>query len=380
MRGGIKFVSKLKVLSLALVLSTSLAAQKKSSLIVAEYDDNAAINHLQHIVSYTFVDGAMTGKEELLAVPTQKSDVKGNYIRFDIGKNKLYRNRYIVTGIGNIIDIKSKKVLLAEKDEFIAFKGDSIIFHTNDIFKGQYYSVYNLKTEKYQKVENANYNPVGRPDVEVNETVKPFVIDMYNVNGKKDELVKDAGYGESQPLIGGDVKRKFALFWLDSKSFLYANFSKNQQALSIYKVGTDKSIEKIADINAVPATAANAFFEYDAEKNIVYSCGKGRFMVDLKKKKAEPILFETTGNGFVVESNENAKYGRIVKFENTEIGKKWCRYDNAQTTKGYAAYQTDMVVGTEHYPQGVAVWNSITKKWTTLDISSLANIVGWISE
>lgn len=364
----------------AFVLSAFCFAQKKVSLIVAEYDDNASTNHLQHLVNYTFADGAMISREELLAIPMQKAGVKGDYIRFDIGKNKMYRDRYVVTGIGNVIDLKTRKVLLEEKDEFVAFNGDSIIFHTNDIFKGKYYSVFNLKTEKYQKVEDANYNPLPRPAVEVDETTTPFVINAYATSGKKEMLVKDAGYGEAQPLIGDNVKRKFPIFWIDNASFLYANFSKDQHKAAIYKVGTDKSAEKVAEIDEIPATAENTAFEFDAAGNIIYTCGKGRFMVDLKKKKAEPVVYEIIGNNFFVESVENAKYGRAIKFESTETGKKWCRLDNAQTTNGYAAFQTDMVIGTDRYPQGVAVWNSITKKWTSLDISSLANIIGWVSE
>jgi hypothetical protein len=370
--------SKLIAIILFTFLTTSFFAQKKQSLIVVEYDDNVAVNHMQNIVNYSFIDGAMIGKEVLLSVPTQKPNEKGNYIRFDIGTNKIYRNRYIVTGIGNIIDIKNKKILLAEKDEFVAFNGDSIIFHTNDIFKGQYYSIFNLKTEKYQKVANANYNPLPRPSVEVDETKKPFSISAYAVNGKQTVLVQDAGY--PQPTSGETVKRRTNIFWLDNNSFLYANFSNNQHALSIYKVGIDKSVEKIADMDAVPTVSANALFQYDAAKNIIYSCGKGRFLVDVKNKKVEPVLYENVGNNFYVESKENEKYGRAIKFETTEIGKKWCRFDNAQTVKNYAAFQIEMVIGTEHYPQGVAVWHAPIKKWTSLDISSVANIVGWIEE
>lgn len=354
--------------------------QKRVSLLIAEYDDNVAANHLQHLVNYVFVDGAMISKETLISVPTQKAGVKGNYVRFDLGKNRIYRNRYVITGIGNVIDIKTKKLLVDERGDFIACSGDSIIFHTNDIFKGKYYSVLNLKTEKFAKVENANYNPLPRPDIEVDETTKPFSISAYYVNGKQDVLVKDAGYGESQPLLGDDVKRKFPIFWLDNTSFLYANFSKNQQSASIYKVTINKTVEKIADITEIPATAESTFFEFDSDGSIVYSCGKGRFFIDLKKKTAERIMFESVGNKFFVESDENPKYGRTIRYETDEAGKKWCRLDNAKTTSGYAAFQSDMVVGTERYTIGVVVWNAVTKKWTTLDVSSLGDIVGWVEE
>jgi hypothetical protein len=355
-------------------------AQKKNSLIVAEYDENAAENHLQHLVKYTFADGAMISKETLLSVPTQKEGVKGNYVRFDIGKNKVYRDRYIITGIGNVIDIRTKKLLVAERAELIKCSGDSIVFFTNDIFKGKYYSVLDLRTEKFQKVENPNYNPLPRPDVEVDETTSPFSITAYYINGKKDLLVKDAGYGEAQPLLGDDVKRKFPLFWLDNRSFLYANFSKDQHSASIYKVNLDKSQEKIGEITEIPATAANAYFELLADGSVAYSCGKGRFSVDLGKKKVEKISFENLGNNFFVESDENPKYGRLIRYETMEAGKKWCLLDNARTTNGYAAFQNDMVIGTERYPQGVAVWNNVTKKWTSLEVTSLANIIGWVEE
>ncbi|MGZ4054170.1 MAG: hypothetical protein ACXVPY_02690 [Bacteroidia bacterium] len=363
---------------LTIISAAFYVPQKKVSLLVAEYDDHAAVNHLQYLVNYIFVDGAMVSKETVLSVPTIKDGVKGNYVRFDIGKNKIYRNRYVVTGIGNVIDIQAKKLLVSERADFVAFSGDSIIFHTNDIFKGKYYSVLNLKTEKYQKVENPNYNPLPRPDVEVDETTQPFSISAYNVAGKQDLLVKDAGYGEAQPLLGDDVKRKFPIFWLDNSSFLYANFSKNQQTASIYKVGINKTVEKIADITEIPATAESTSFEFGNDGSIIYSCGKGRFTIDIKKKLATKILFESVGNNFFVESDENPKYGRTIKYAADEAGKKWCRVDNAKTIDGYAAFQSDIVMGTDRYPQGVVVWNTTTKKWTLLDISSLGDIVGWV--
>lgn len=354
--------------------------QKKTSILIAEYDENAASNNMQHLVRYNFVNGVLSGHETVISVPTKKAGTSGDHVRFDIGKNTIYKNRYVITGIGNVIDVQTKKLLVAERGELIACSGDSIIFHTNDIFKGKYYSVLNIKTEKYAKVENANFNPVQRPDVEIDETVKPFTITAYYINGKKDLLVKDAGYGQPQPLVGDDVKRKMQLFWLDRSFFLYANYDKSQQNISIYKVGLDKSIEKIGDIPEVPATSPNDFFELTANSEIQYSCSKGKFLIDTKKKLVTKILFEMIGNSFSVESDENSKYGRSIKFESTEIGKKWCKTDNSKTINGYGAFQNDMVIGPERYPQGVVVWNNITKKWITLEVNSLEEIVGWIEE
>jgi len=355
-------------------------AQKKVSLLIAEYDEQASDNHLQHLVKYVFVDGAMVSKEPIVSALIKKKGEKNDYVRFDVGKNKIYRNRYVVTGIGNIIDIKNKKILFDEHAPFVAFSGDSIIFYTDDIFKGKYYSIYNLKTQTYNKVEDLHYNPVSTPDVEVDATHKLFVINYYDVAGKKNVLVKDAGYGEAQPTNLEKVKRKHPIFWIDKVNFIYANFDKSQQSLSIYKVGINGIIEKITTIDSVPATIENTFFEYDVNGDIVYSCGKGRFIIDLNKKKAEKIEYENIGNGFFVESAENKNYGRKIKFEGAEIGKRWCKYSSAKATKDYFACENDMVVENEHYFQGVTVWNTTTKKWTTLKVFQLANIVGWVEE
>lgn len=357
-----------------------LPAGRQVSLLVAEYDDNAASNNMQHLVNYHFLDGTMVSKETVISLPTKKSGVTGNYVRFDLGKNRIYRNRYVVTGIGNVIDIKTKKLLVFERGDFVAFRGDSIVFRTNDIFKGKYFSVLDLRTEKFGKVDNPNYNPIQRPDIEVDETTKPFSISAYYVTGKQDILVKDAGYGEAQPLLGDDVKRKFPIFWLDNNSFLYSNFSKNQQSASIYKVSINHEVEKIGDIMEIPATAESTFFEFSSDGGIVYSCGKGRFAVDLKKKTVTKLLFQPIGNSFFIESDENPKYGRTIMYEIDVAGKKWCRLDNAKTVSGYAAVQSEIVMGEDRYPQGVAIWNTATKKWTTLDITNLSDIVGWVEE
>lgn len=368
------------LLLLFIVCSLFSFAQKKSSLLVAEYDDNAASNHLQHLMKYTFSGGAMVGKEEVIAVPTQKAGVNGNYVRFDLGRNQVYRNRYVITSIGNVIDIVAKKLLVAEHGDLVRCSGDSIIFHTDDIFKGKYYSVLDLRSGIYKKVENPNYNPVPRPDVEVDESKQPFVISSYAVSGKQDVLVKDAGYGEAQPLLGEDVKRKFAIHWIDNSNFLYGNFSKDQQSVVIYKVNLNKTQEKIGEILEVPATAANAKFEKGNDGSVIYTCGKGRFLVDIAKKKVEKLSFEPLGNNFFVESDENPKYGRAIKWDALEIGKKWCLLENSMTTSGYGAFQNDIVMGQERYQQGVSVYSAEQKKWILLDVSSLSNIIGWVDE
>jgi hypothetical protein len=377
-----KLLKSFIIIIFTIAVNTFGFSQKKVSLLVAEYDKDGAVNHNQHLIKYVFSDGIMIAREPIVTTPIQKEKEgkKVDYVRFDIGKNRIYRNRYLITGIGNIIDIKNKKVVMDDHAPFVSFNGDSVIFYTDDIFKGKYYSIYNLRTEKYHKVENANYNPSPTPNVDVDIISRPFSISYYDIKGKQTLLVNDAGYGEPLPITGGKIKRKLPLLWIDKKYFIYANYDKSQKTASIYKVGLDKSSEKLTAIDSIPLTNSNTFFEYDANGAIIYSCGKGRFIIDLNKKQANKIVYENVSNNFLIESIENPNYGRVIKFEDAEIGKKWCRFDNAQTIKEYIAIENDMVAGNDRYFHGVAVWNNITKKWTTLKVFELATIVGWMQE
>ncbi|MCW3077394.1 MAG: hypothetical protein JWO32_2003, partial [Bacteroidetes bacterium] len=92
------------------LLCLSVGAQDvKYGLIVVHVVPEGKTEFKQKIYNYHFLNGRFTGREELLVV-SGKKDGK-DYIRTDIGNTTLYNNRYFITGIGNIIDLKEKKVL-----------------------------------------------------------------------------------------------------------------------------------------------------------------------------------------------------------------------------------------------------------------------------
>jgi hypothetical protein len=367
---------------LFLYISVVCFSQQTSSLLIAEYDENGAENKIQHLVKYSFKNGELIERVPIVSVKIIDEKTQKNYVRFDVGTNHIYRNRYIITGIGNIIDIKNKKILHDLQEPFVACMGDSVLFYTNDIFKGKYYSIYNLKTEKYFKVENPNFKPFGNSEVEFDVFTQPFTISKYDISGRKTVLVSDAGYGEANLKDPTKAKQIPPIYWLDKNktAFVYANYSKTHKSATLYKVGLDGKPEKIGVIDSIPMVAANSFFKAGVDGNIIYSCGKGRYLVDVQNKKLEKITFENAGYGFTIESKENQEYGRIIKYNNTEIVKKWCRFDNAQTTTDYIAIENEMHVNGERFPQGVAVWYNPTAKWKKLKLFELASIVGWITE
>ena len=79
------------------------------SLIVVHYDIDGKTELRQFIYRYNFVNNAYTGREKIMSVDGRKNNK--DYVRCDKGENTLYKNRYLITGIGNVIDLQEKKVL-----------------------------------------------------------------------------------------------------------------------------------------------------------------------------------------------------------------------------------------------------------------------------
>ncbi|MCP2834984.1 hypothetical protein, partial [Salmonella enterica] len=78
-------------------------------LIVVHYDPTKKAELGQLIYRYNYVNHVYAGREKIMSI-TGRTNEK-DYVRADKGDNVLYKDRYLVTGIGNILDLKEKKVL-----------------------------------------------------------------------------------------------------------------------------------------------------------------------------------------------------------------------------------------------------------------------------
>jgi hypothetical protein len=253
---------------------------KNHSLLIAEFDPKAGSNQIQHLFAYRFQDGKFSGKEKLLSVSGMKDPQKGTYVRFDLGNCRIYKNRYVITGIGNVIDVLEKKVILDQRDKFIKAHGDSLIFYTNDIFKGKYYSVLKLKTGEYAPVQDLLFKAIPGKDIEVDYSTRQFKIYLYPQGASKVLLVPDAGYGED-PSARKEKSVQTPFVWLDNTYFVFPHYSQSRDFCTLYKVNAEtKAQEKIGEIDNIPSVAFNSFFMYDSKENLVYVCGKGNFIVD----------------------------------------------------------------------------------------------------
>lgn len=347
----------------------------RQSLIVVHIDANGKQQFKQKIFSYHFLNGSYTGRDELLSVQGKK-DGK-DYIRTDRGHNTIYKDRYLITGIGNIIDLKDKKVLFDGKASFVRCSNDSAIFYTNDIFKGKFYSVYDFKTNKYGEVKNLLFKPNLGRDIEFDKTVTPFKIMYYPTGKPKVVLLDDAGYGQTS------TKDKYVpdppLFWLDNNNFMYAHFNMNNTELSFYKVNVDSKNSSLIGKVALENELHAAELIMVKSDQFLMRFGTKQINIDLKAEKVTELDYCNPDNGFSYECKKN-KYGHIVKLNNKEIGKFQFELSTFVTGNNIAGFVQELVIGPESYQQGIMVWNNTKQKWETVDSDEVLSMVGWIKD
>lgn len=353
---------------------------KKRFLILAEYDVAAASNHIVHIVRIPFTDGIPGPREKVMDVSTQQSGDKTPRVRFDLGRNEIYRNRYIITAYGQVVDMIGKKVLVDTHDQFVKASGDSIVFYTNDIIRGQYYSVLDLKTGSFAQVTSASYKPLPGKDVEPDCSQRNFKIWYYPPSSSKVEVVKDAGYGEDVSLIPNG-RARLPMQWIDNVNFIYPYYNAAHDVVTIYKVNyVTHEQKKIGIIDQLPENRRYTEFLNDPDGNLVYNCARGYFRIDLKKNVVEEMTFFRIGSGFEFAMDETPAKGNEIKHDGQSIGHYFCTPKLAVATDGAVAFQYEVEMGGERFQMGAAYWCAETSKWKTTGDDNLCSVVGWTSE
>lgn len=368
------------ILLLPLIWSWGTVPEKKTSLVIAVYDQQAAQNHIVHLFKVPYTNGVAGPQEKLMDIVTQQAGDKVPRVRFDLGPNQVYRGRWVITAYGNVVDLVQKKLLVDQHDQFVKSSGDSLIFYTNDIFKGKYYSWLDLQTGNYQKISKPSFSAKTGRDVEADCSSRNYKIWLFPPSAPKVELVRDAGYGEDISLIP-NARQQCPIFWIDNDEFVYPNYSAEKNYVAIYKVNAvSKEQEKVGEIDLLPENHKLSRFYRAPDGTIVYECARGHFGIDLKKKEAVELKDIPLGFGFTIASDETPGKGRKVKANGQEIGMYYCDPFTASVADGFIAFPYEIALGEEHYLQGAAAWSSVSGKWKTVGDSDLAAVVGWMEE
>lgn len=345
------------------------------SLIVIHYDEGNKANLGQLIYRYNFVNNVYAGREQIMAVAGKKNSK--DYIRCDVGQNTLYKDRYLISGIGNVIDLKEKKVLYDGSAKLVRCSNDSIIFFTNDIFKGKFYSYFNLKTNTYSEIKSLTFKAIVGQDVEFDRTKSPYKLLYYPQNKPKVVLMEDAGHGG---VSSKAPKADIPIYWVDQNTFIFPNIKITDLEGSIVKYNLETKTSKvIGTFNStanVPATyqlvnSVDCYIEFYF-KNKLYCINPAKETMLLSN-------YKEIDKNFSVEV-EPKSTGRAVYYKGKEIGRNHFDMKNFKTSSNYAALVKEIIMGDESYQQGMSVYNVTKAKWETIDGEEVVSLVGWIKQ
>lgn len=370
-----------------LSFTMGFAQTRRQNLIVAEYRiDTPRVGNYTYVVSYNFNNGKLVSKDTIFGSP---SHYKYSIFKFGFGKHFIYKNRFIISGSGNVIDTKTKKLLTENySDDFISAIGDTLIFHRANTYTGEGYLMLNLLTGSYNFINHQRRNREregrGSPDknfyLSIDRSSIPYKINLCDTANNKTLLVKDAKHGpncESPTVETG---------WLDNNSFLYAvhetKFSSNQTQTEFSKITLRCfDIKNNSDtifyvLDSVGKAFINGKFYLDEIGQMIYRTTDAKcYVIEIKKAKLTEYSFYELGNQFSL-SYRSTKEGWRVKYKNIDLGMHWG--STTETGNGIIGIEYGKVGSNLGYPKGIKVWSELTNKWQEINIPWIAAIVGWI--
>ncbi len=343
------------------------------SLIVVHYDEGNKVNLGQLIYRYNFINNVYAGREQIMAVAGKKNSK--DYIRCDVGQNTLYKDRYLISGIGNVIDLKEKKVLYDGSAKLVRCSNDSIIFFTNDIFKGKFYSYFDLRTNTYSEIKSLTFKAIVGQDVEFDRTTSPYKLLYYPQNKPKVVLMEDAGHGG---VSSKAPKAEIPVYWLDQNTFIFPNIKVTDLEGSIVKYNLETNTSKvIGTFNSTANVPASYQLTNSVDCYIEFYFKNKLYCINPAKETMLLSNYKEIDKNFSVEV-EPKSTGRTIYYKGKEIGKNHFEIKNFKTSSNYAALVKEVVMGDESYQQGMSVYNVSKSKWESIDGEDVVSMVGWI--
>ncbi len=343
------------------------------SLIVVHYDETSKENVAQMIYKYKFIDNAYVGRELIIAIEGRKNGK--DHVRCDKGENTLYKDRYLISGIGNVIDLKEKKVLHEGCAKLVRCSNDSIIFFVNDIFKGKYYSYFDLKTNSYAEIKSLSFKPILGQTVEFDRRTSPYKLEFFPPGKPKVLLMEDAGHGG---VSSTENITDIPLYWIDDNTFLFPYIKITDLEGSLVKYNlltkTAKVLGTFSSTSKIPASyklmkGINSYIEFYFKEKL--------YLINPIKETMLISSYKVVDANYSIEVEAKAK-GRAIFYKGKEIGRNHFELNTFKTSVNYAAFLKEVVMGDESYQQGLSVYIVASSKWQNIVTIDIASVVGWI--
>ena len=367
----------------------SQTSQAKTLLIGEFYTDKENDEQYQTLIGLTFQDGKLIQRDTIYSGPTlkKKGDEFHSFFRIEFS-NIIYRDRYLITFGGAVIDMKTKEMIKEDDGRYKEASGDTLIFFTENLFRGNYFSYLNLSTRNITHKEIKNYrhdyseevfSPSGKYYLDVDYSKLPYKI--YLVKGKQKELiVPNAGMGS--PMNGGASFPIVPLYWTDSTHFLFARFDRNFNpwistgTVILYNIKR-KSELIIGYLGKVKDYVINARFLKDEANGLMLMVGHRYFHINHDSIEVVEKSRFNLENSFSYDLYVDDDWRQKIYFENSEIGN--LHFLESFATSNYVALGL-RDKGTYTGSDKIGIWNNYTKDWLIIPEPHLIEIIGWIDE
>ncbi|MEO6232480.1 MAG: hypothetical protein ABJB11_16490 [Ferruginibacter sp.] len=381
---------------LILFLFKCYGQTKHQTLIVAEFRvDTPRAGNFTYLVSYKFEDGELNSKDTILGAETFKKDKNGKfsrYVKFESGKNFIYKKRYVISGTGNVIDIQKKRLVTEEGDDFVSAQGDSLIFHRANSYTGTGFLLLDLNTgnydfinhDKWDKDKAQRSSPDKKHYLSIDGEKIPYKICLHSFTGMKETIVFDVGHGPN--ITSGGERPTIETHWLNNHTFLYVVHKMGDSDSSQFDTASHfnsrflhnviirefdintKSDKVFIELTNVSQGDVNGkFFKDEIGQTIYRTIGFQYYLLDTIQKTLVAYPFYELGNGFSVENYYNPD-GNLIRYNKTEIG-------NMNPSKKVVG---NGIIAVEKNREQIKIWSDKTKIWSTIKIPFISNVIGWI--
>ncbi len=345
------------------------------SLIVATLASeppSAGVGNVQKLVRIDFREGAHLGTETVLTTKTDE-------LRFDVSTSRIYRDRYVVTDFGDIVDVAStpaKVVHRAEPGtEFLAFDGQKVVLRRRHVSDEGYYT-FDLDQGRYLPLDQPG--PWALPGVLSPDKTMSMSFEggamaelFFNrVGGPRRSL--GAGFGYEISLMASPSHHDGPpLLWLDDQSALTQRSNGELVSVSI-----DGSVQPVATIAISEAPLSEPSLARDPEGQIIYTCGESH-VVDVPQKISAVREWRSVGDGFSLKVSESREC--ILRDDSGELGGCRCIPWDVEAVAGYVAMPCQDVPTNALETNTIRVWSREAGGWRAIEVSWISQIIGWIT-
>lgn len=367
-----------KILSLLVVFSFIIIGKLygQVSLVISECKEGENICETQKVVKYKFQNGRLFGKEVLLTIKT-------NDVRFDLGGNFIYQNKFIINEWGDVFDIQNKSIILRSRGVYVNILDSKLITRVHRVDDEGFYS-FDLQTKISKKLRSLKnfpdeytykFSPNNKLIAASNGSrfgKSSFV--FYKVDSKLNLIKKKVVKGQFSASVSNIANElaKVNFVWIDNENILT-----QKQNGEIIKVNINGQIEPIVKIEIKDEPNSSPSFGRNENGDFYYYCNED-YLIDLKTKKikSESVDVLPLNSRFSYKS-ENDSW-RTFYFGGKEIGRIWS--GATMSFKGYLAVMFAEEGKNLGYPDGIKVWNDTTNDWITLETNWSPRFIDWLEE